>query len=165
MADCLTLAKSHRGEADLSLLSLHESVAHFGSVLKSKKKRININYIKLKKTVLTTTLLGKKKLKCLTLINIESVSTYHDKWLITSRSMLHRPVHSPILKNINGHFWIHNTFIKSHSGKWCQIVTKFIELSIDINKGDEVEVDFVSCWLWRSKKISTVKVIMSHSLG
>lgn len=56
MADCLTLAKSHRGEADLSLLSLHETVAHFGSVLRSKKKKLNIN-IKLKQTVLTTTLL------------------------------------------------------------------------------------------------------------
>lgn len=62
MADCLTLAKSHRGEADLSLLSLHETVAHFGSVLRSKKKRLNINDIKLKQTVLTTTLLKKKQL-------------------------------------------------------------------------------------------------------
>lgn len=46
MADCLTLAKSHRGEADFSLLSLHETVAHFGSVLRTKKKRLNINDIK-----------------------------------------------------------------------------------------------------------------------
>lgn len=59
MADCLALAKSHRGEADLSLLSLHETVAHFGSVLRSKRKKLNINDIKLKQTVLTTTLMKK----------------------------------------------------------------------------------------------------------
>lgn len=32
----LTLAKSHRGEADFSLLSLHETMAHFGSILRRK---------------------------------------------------------------------------------------------------------------------------------
>lgn len=41
-SDFLTLAKSHRGEADFSLLSLHESMAHFGSILRTKKVQFNI---------------------------------------------------------------------------------------------------------------------------
>lgn len=40
LADFLTLAKSHRGEADFSLLSLHETMAHFGCILRRKKSYI-----------------------------------------------------------------------------------------------------------------------------
>lgn len=36
--DCLTLAKSYRGEADFSLFSLHKFMAHFGSILRREKK-------------------------------------------------------------------------------------------------------------------------------
>lgn len=39
LTDCLTLGKSYRGEADFSLFSLHKFMAHFGSILRSKKKK------------------------------------------------------------------------------------------------------------------------------
>lgn len=109
-----------------------------------KKKKVTLNNILLTHIFLVTTLLQNIQWQC------DNVFAYHYKGLITCSSMLQWPIHFPILKHTNSHWESHNTKNTFRESRyWFCTLTKFIEMSIYINKGNGMEVDFVGLWLWK----------------
>lgn len=80
---------------------------------------------------------------------------YSDKGLIFGCSMVHWSVHLPIFDTEIAPLWIN---VKNMIRVSVYMLTKFIELSVHIHKGDKVEVYLFTFWL-HSKKKSVLTVV------